>query len=80
MQEQSFLWRLPQVEAATGYKRSSIYRLMKVGQFPRHVKIGEHASAWVEGEVRAWIAGRIERSRKAEPRESREGAEQAAAQ
>lgn len=76
-QQEEALWRLPQVVAATGYRRSSIYRLINLGQFPRPIKIGERASAWVAHEVRTWITGRIKLSRKAEPRE-REGAEQAA--
>jgi prophage regulatory protein len=63
--EQQSLWRLPRVEAETGYKRSSIYRLVKLGQFPSPVKIGERASAWIDAEVRAWITGRIQQSRKA---------------
>ena len=29
------------------------------GRFPKRVKIGEHASAWVAAEVGAWIATRI---------------------
>jgi predicted DNA-binding transcriptional regulator AlpA len=40
------------VEAETGYKRSSIYRLIKLRQFLAPVKIGERASAWVDIEVR----------------------------
>jgi prophage regulatory protein len=64
MQEQS-LWRLPRVEAETGYRRSSIYRLVKLGQFPAPIKLGARASAWVDSEVRGWITGRIEFSRRA---------------
>jgi prophage regulatory protein len=62
MQELS-LWRIPRVEAETGYKRSSIYRLVKLGRFPRPIKMGERASAWLDVEVRGWIASRIELSR-----------------
>jgi prophage regulatory protein len=63
MQEQS-LWRLPRVEAETGYRRSSIYRLIKLGRFPAPIKIGDRASAWIDAEVRAWVTGRIELSRR----------------
>jgi prophage regulatory protein len=60
------LWRLPRVEAETGYRRSSLYRLIKLGQSPAPIKLGERgASAWVDSEVRGWIAGRIELSRRA---------------
>ncbi|MBA8883755.1 helix-turn-helix transcriptional regulator [Dokdonella fugitiva] len=56
---QPVLLRLPDVERMTGIKRSMIYRLEGEGRFPRRVKIGEHASAWVASEVWAWIATRI---------------------
>ena len=59
------LIRLPKVEAATGYKRSTIYRLVKEHKFPPPVSLGARASAWIESEVQDWIAKRIEESRKA---------------
>lgn len=59
------LIRLPKVEAATGYKRSTIYRLVKEQKFPPPVSLGARASAWIESEVQDWIAHRIEESRKA---------------
>ena len=78
MQEE-ILWRLPQVEAATGYRRSNIYRLVKSGEFPAPIKIGVRASAWVASSVRSWISEKIELGRKAELRESREAAGRTAA-
>lgn len=56
---QPILLRLPDVERMTGIKRSMIYRLEGEGRFPRKVKIGEHASAWVASEVAEWVAARI---------------------
>lgn len=56
---QAILLRLPDVERMTGIKRSMIYRLEGEGGFPRRVKIGQHASAWVASEVGAWIAAGI---------------------
>ena len=53
------LLRLPEVKARTGLSRSEIYRRIALGTFPAHVKIGQHASAWAEHEVSAWIADRI---------------------
>lgn len=58
------LIRLPKVEAATGYKRSTIYRLIKEKKFPAPISLGARASAWVEDEINAWIQQRIEQSRK----------------
>lgn len=67
------LLRRPKVEARTGYSRSSIYAMMEAGDFPRPVKLGPRAVAWVESEVDAWIAARIEaRDDAAVPRDTLE--------
>jgi prophage regulatory protein len=50
------LLRLQEVREATGLSRSSIYA---DPQFPRPVKIGPRAVAWVETEVRGWVHDRI---------------------
>jgi prophage regulatory protein len=62
--------RLPEVLSRTGYGRTSIYRKMEEGTFPRSVKLGgppidpnvfdSRAVAWIEGEVEQWIESRIE--------------------
>lgn len=52
------LIRLPEVMALTGRSRSRIYAAMEVGAFPKSVKIGDRAVAWVEREVQDWIAAR----------------------
>lgn len=51
------LIRLPAVKEITGLSRSTIYA---DASFPKQVKIGERAVAWVEDEVRIWIESRIE--------------------
>lgn len=53
------LLRINEVEMKTGMCRSNIYRLIQLGQFPRQVKLGARASAWVASEVNSWIAARI---------------------
>lgn len=53
------LIRLGVVKARTGLSRSQIYASAARGEFPRPVKLGERASAWVEREVGEWIAARI---------------------
>ena len=40
------LLRRREVEEITGMSRSSIYRLMKKGKFPRRVRIGSKAVRW----------------------------------
>jgi prophage regulatory protein len=46
--------RLTDVEKATGKRRSSIYDAMADGTFPRPVKIGGRAVAWLESEIIEW--------------------------
>jgi prophage regulatory protein len=59
--------RLPEVEAATGKKRSAIYDGMADGTFPRPVPLGERAVGWIESEILAWQEARIaERDKRAE--------------
>lgn len=57
------LLRLPQVEAATGYKRSTIYRLIKEGKFPAPVSLGARAVGFPSNEIQEWIETRIAESR-----------------
>ena len=62
--------RLPEVLSRTGYGRTSIYRKMEDGSFPRSVKLGGpledsntfdcRAVAWIEDEVDQWIESRID--------------------
>ncbi|WP_343611084.1 AlpA family transcriptional regulator [Novosphingobium sp.] len=48
--------RRPQVESMTGLSRSSIYRMMNAGTFPKPLRLGAQAVGWIEGEIRDWIA------------------------
>ena len=62
--------RLPEVMSRTGYGRTSIYRKMEDGSFPRSVKLAGpleysnafdcRAIAWIEDEVEQWIDSRID--------------------
>ena len=53
------LLRLPDVEALTGLKKSSIYDAMRRGEFPQPVKLSRRAVCWPLSTVQCWIAGRI---------------------
>ncbi len=53
------LIRLPEVEALTGCKKSTIYLLMKDGRFPRHVALAARHVAWSENAVLQWVQDRI---------------------
>lgn len=54
MQTDSIL-RLPQVMAATGLRRTSIYRLQGEGQFPKAIRLGARAVGWKASELQSWI-------------------------
>jgi len=56
--QESFI-RLKNVEDRTGLKKSMVYDLMSRGEFPKSIKIGERAVAWVESEVDAINAARM---------------------
>lgn len=56
--------RLRDVLRRVGLSRSSVYALAARGDFPAPVKLGTRAAGWPESEITAWIARRIELSRK----------------
>jgi len=64
VQQQTTLIRRREVERLTALSRSRIYHLMKQGDFPKPVQLGTMSVAWLETEVREWIAHRIADSRK----------------
>ena len=47
--------RMSEVVAVTGLSRSTIYRRMAEGQFPRSVKLGKGRVGWRESEVQEWL-------------------------
>lgn len=57
------LSRLPAVLKQTGNSKSSLYAMIAEGRFPRPIKIGPRASAWLQNEVDAWVNERISASR-----------------
>lgn len=42
----------------TGLSRTSIYRAIREGQFPRQHPIGRRAVAWRSDDIERWIAAR----------------------
>ena len=52
------LLRRREVEQETGLSRTSIYRLMDEGKFPRPLRTGTRAVAWPTSEIEAWKASR----------------------
>ena len=62
--------RLNEVMSRTGFGRTSIYRKMEEGSFPKSLKLGgppkdpsifdSRAVAWIEDEVDQWMESRID--------------------
>lgn len=52
--------RLKDVMSSTGLARSTIYKYIDEGTFPKSVSLGDRCVGWVEGEVQEWILARIE--------------------
>lgn len=51
--------KIAEVRKMTGLSTSTIYERMLAKQFPRQVKLGPRAVAWVKSEVQAWVKERI---------------------
>ena len=52
------LLRREEVETRCGIPRSTIYRLMRLGEFPEPVKVGQRAVRWIESEITGWQKSR----------------------
>lgn len=52
--------RLKSVMSCSGLARSTIYKFIEEGLFPRPVSLGGRAVGWVEEEVIGWVRARIE--------------------
>ena len=59
------LIRIKNVEAKTGLKKSMVYDLISKGEFPKPIKIGERAVAWISREVDQWVQNKIHEERQA---------------
>lgn len=59
---QNTLIKLPEVKRRTTLSTSEIYRRLEAGTFPKQIKLGAKAVAWLEHEVQAWIDERVAES------------------
>jgi prophage regulatory protein len=57
------LLRIHQVEDLIGAKKSTIYNLMRTGQFVQPVRISARCVAWPESAVLQWVQDRITAAR-----------------
>ena len=52
------LLRLSEVQARCGLSRSTVYRQMGEGAFPRPLRVGVRAVRWRESEIESWLPSR----------------------
>ncbi len=55
--------RIEQVLAVVPLKKSTVYKAMKAGTFPRPIRLGLKAVGWLEADIQDWINGRIAATR-----------------
>lgn len=53
----SRLIRLKEVQHRVGLGRSTIYKRMSEGRFPKARSLGPKCVVWVESEIDAWVEG-----------------------
>ncbi len=52
--------RLPEVIKITGLGRSTIYRDINLGNFPKPIKLGQKSTGWLSSDISTWIDSRIQ--------------------
>ncbi|MBB3243900.1 prophage regulatory protein [Pseudomonas sp. Tn43] len=52
--------RLKQVIDTTGLGRSTVYKYISEGTFPKPISLGDRCVGWLESEVQGWILARVE--------------------
>lgn len=58
--------RLKTVCEKTGLSRSAIYALIRGRSFPRQISLNPKTVGWIEGEVDAWLAAKVNAARNKE--------------
>ncbi|WP_339479138.1 helix-turn-helix transcriptional regulator [Pseudomonas sp. RL_5y_Pfl2_73] len=59
--------RLPKVIELVGLSQSTIYDMASNGRFPKQVKLGGRAVAWVKSEVLQWSRDKLAAARGQSP-------------
>lgn len=54
--------RRKQVESRTCLSRSSIYKMMSDGRFPKPVSLGARSVGWIENQIDQWLESRTVRA------------------
>lgn len=59
MSSSQFFLRMPELTHRTGLGRSTIYRMIRNGTFPKSVHLGARSVAWLATEVDEWSRARV---------------------
>ena len=51
--------KLPEVLAMAKISKSTLYRFIQLGDFPRPIRLGSRARAWRKTEILEWIDSRV---------------------
>ena len=51
---------IPDVESLTGYKKTTIYLMLRQGKFPKPVRLSARAVRWSESAVLEWVQAQID--------------------
>ena len=54
------LMKLKEVMHTTGLARSTVYKYIADGNFPKPVSLGERNVAWLQSEIEDWIMEKVE--------------------
>lgn len=52
------VWRMKRLNDSTGLGRSTVYKYMAAGIFPKQIRLGPRCVGWLEEEVLRWIEER----------------------
>ena len=58
MEQSKRILRLPEVLKMTGLSRTSIWRQIDAGTFPKSVKLGPRAVGWRASDIEEWLRNR----------------------
>lgn len=67
------LLRITEVKEQTGLSGASIYKQIRLGLFPKGIKITERATAWSSEDVDQWVSNKINCAALSEDRDSYDG-------
>ena len=57
--ERKRIIRKPELLNIIGLSYPTIWRMEKMGKFPKRMRLGSNSCGWLESEVNEWIEGRL---------------------